>query len=87
MQTTTLGPAVLVVAEPEPAALNASYDTAAEISPDLGTWGLNPDPCLRTRGMAVVQARLSMDLAVRSQGNPVEANGVAVLRCCTSRPC
>ena len=44
-------------------------------------------PSLRTRGMAVVQACLSMDLGVRSQGSPVEVNGVAVLNCCTSRLC
>ena len=50
--------------------------------------GLEPlTPSLRTRGMAVVQACLSMDLGVRRQGSPVEVNGVAVLNCCTSRLC
>jgi hypothetical protein len=48
--------------------------------------GLEPlTPSLRTRGMAVDRARLSTDLGVRRQRSPVEANGVAVLRCCTSR--
>jgi hypothetical protein len=49
--------------------------------------GLKPlTPSLRTRGMGVVQARLSTDLGVRRRGSPVEVNGVAVLTCCTSRP-
>jgi hypothetical protein len=49
--------------------------------------GLEPlTPSLRTRGMAVDQAYLSKDPGVRRQRSPVEANGVAVLRCCTSWP-
>jgi hypothetical protein len=48
--------------------------------------GMAGTPSLRTRGKAVAQARLRTDLGVRRQGSPVEANGVAVLRCCTSRP-
>jgi len=37
--------------------------------------------------MTVDRVRLSTDLGVRTRGSPIEANSVAALRCCTSRPC